>query len=163
MTNSLFIPDGPRLENSSRLSTMTTVARFRDYTSAEALVDRMSDDGFPVQYVRIVGNGISTVEQVTGRLTNGKAALYGLGGGAWIGLFSGLLLSLFSPTAFWVPAILGSTVIGLIFGAGFGFFAHLATQGRRDFTAQSGFAVESYDVQVDESRAAEAQRYMIAG
>ena len=37
------------------------VASFTDYLSAQRLVDRMSDDGFPVEHVRIVGDGIRTV------------------------------------------------------------------------------------------------------
>lgn len=144
------------------LSTMTTLASFRDYRSAEALVDRMSDGGFPVEHTRIVGTGISTVEQITGRLTNGKAAAYGLGGGAWFGLFIGLLFSLFTPLVYWWVAVLGSVAFGALFGAGFGLLAHVMTAGRRDFSSTAGFAVDSYDVQVDESHAASAQQYVIA-
>ncbi|HKS48522.1 MAG TPA: general stress protein [Amycolatopsis sp.] len=53
------------------------LASFDTYLDAQRLVDRMSDDGFPVEHVRIVGDGIRTVEQVTGRMTRGKAAAMG--------------------------------------------------------------------------------------
>jgi hypothetical protein len=51
-----------------------TVARFDDYGSAQQAVDRLSDDGFPVEKLDIVGSGVRLVEQVTGRLTTGRAA-----------------------------------------------------------------------------------------
>jgi len=141
---------------------MTTLASFSQYRSAEALVDRMSDDGFPVAAVRIVGTNLSSVEQVTGRLTKGKATLFGTGGGIWFGLFTGILFSLFTPLLMWWVAMPSTILLGALFGAGFGFFSHLATGGRRDFSAIQGFAVETYEVQVDESRAASAQKYMIS-
>ena len=58
-------------------SGMVTIARFDSYAGAQHLVDRLSDERFPVETVRIVGNGIRSVEDVTGRLTKGRAALYG--------------------------------------------------------------------------------------
>ena len=45
-----------------------TVARFDDYQSAQRAVDRLSDDGFPVEKLDIVGSGLRLVERVTGRL-----------------------------------------------------------------------------------------------
>ena len=38
-----------------------------DYARAQAIVDQLSDAGFPVEHVRIVGTGLRTVEQVLGR------------------------------------------------------------------------------------------------
>lgn len=72
------------------------VQEFSDYAQAQALVDRLSDAGFPVEHVQIVGTGIRTVEQLTRRMTTGRAALYGAGRGAWLGLLIGLLLGLFA-------------------------------------------------------------------
>jgi hypothetical protein len=46
-----------------------TVARFDDYESAQRAVDRLSDDGFPVEKLDVVGSGLRLVERVTGRLT----------------------------------------------------------------------------------------------
>ena len=48
------------------------------YAEAQALVDQLSDAGFPVERVRIVGTGLRSVEQVLGRMTTGKAAVRGL-------------------------------------------------------------------------------------
>lgn len=45
----------------------------------------MSDAGFAVERVAIVGFDVRVVEQVLGRLTKGKAALRGAAVGAWFG------------------------------------------------------------------------------
>ena len=38
-------------------------ARFDDYESAQRAVDRLSDDGFPVEKLDIVGSGLRLVER----------------------------------------------------------------------------------------------------
>ena len=59
-----------------------TIASFDDYADAQRAVDRLSDEGFPVERVSIVGTGLRYVEDVTGRLTTGRAALMGATQGA---------------------------------------------------------------------------------
>ena len=85
---------------------------YNTYEEAQRLVDQLSDAGFPVQHVRIVGHDFHSVEQVTGRLTKGRAALLGAGSGAWFGLLIGLLLSLFAVGPGVLVALLGSVLIG---------------------------------------------------
>jgi hypothetical protein len=127
---------------------MYPVAEYAAYADAQRLVDRMSDEGFPVDRVRIVGSNLTIVEQVTGRLTKGKAALYGAGSGAWFGLFLGLLFGLFTVGG-WLSVVLTAVVIGAVFGALFGFVAHLATGGRRDFSSVKGMQAGSYVVETE--------------
>lgn len=131
---------------------------FPTYAGAEALVDRLSDRGFPVEHVRIVGNGLRSVERVTGRLTSGRAAAAGAASGAWFGLFVGLLLGLFSPDSGWLAVLVGSTLIGAFWGAVFAFLAHRATGGRHDFASVKALEAEQYAVYVDADRADEAIR-----
>lgn len=102
------------------------LASFNDYADAQHLVDRMSDDGFPVEHLSIVGEGVRTVEHVTGRMTKGRAALAGAGSGAWFGVFIGLLFLLFTvgPFLLWLWVMVIPIVIGALFGAVFGFVAH---------------------------------------
>ncbi|WP_285486494.1 general stress protein [Amycolatopsis taiwanensis] len=138
------------------------LASFDSYTGAQHLVDRMSDDGFPVEHIRIVGDGIQTVEQVTGRLTRGKAALMGAGTGAWVGLFIGLLFGVFAVGPGWLAVLLISLAIGAFWGAVFGFFAHWSTRGQRDFSSVMALRARRYDVYVDASHASEAARYQVA-
>jgi hypothetical protein len=139
-----------------------SVASYATYAEAQEAVDRLSDAGFPVENVDIVGSDLRLVEHVTGRLTTGRAALYGAGIGAWYGLFFGLLVGLFTTGPEWVGLVIGGLVIGAIFGASFGFFAHWATQGQRDFSSTSGLVAARYDVIVSDGDV-ERARQLLSG
>ena len=133
-----------------------TIARYDRYEEAQRAVDHLSDTGFPVEEVEIVGSDLHLVEHVTGRLTAARAAMAGAGSGAWFGLFVGLLVGLFTTGPAWLGLVLGGAAIGAAWGALFGFFAHRATNGQRDFSSARGLAAEHYDVTVpdaDEQRA----------
>jgi hypothetical protein len=133
-----------------------TIARYDRYEEAQRAVDHLSDAGFPVENVEIVGSDVHLVEHVTGRLTAGRAAMVGAGSGAWFGLFVGLLVGLFTTGPAWLGLVLGGAAIGALWGAVFGYFAHSATSGERDFSSARGLAAEHYDVTVpvaDEERA----------
>lgn len=136
--------------------TSAVLAEFGDYQLAQGLVDRLSDARFPVERVRIVGLGITSVEQVTGRMTKGKAAWAGAAGGAWVGLLIGFLFGLFTPGMIWVNVLLGSVCIAAVWGAILGFVAHWGTGGRRDFKSVKSFEAERYAVMVDAEHYAEA-------
>ena len=75
----------------------TLLESYRTYEAVEHAIDHLSDEGFPVEYLRIVGQGVTTVERIDGRMTNGRAALNGAGAGVWTGLLFGMLLALFLP------------------------------------------------------------------
>ena len=132
---------------------------YPQYEQAQAVVDHLSDNGFPVETVTIVGADLRLVENVTGRLTRGKAALAGALSTGWLGLLFGLFVGLFAESG---TALLALAIYGLLFGAAFGaalgFAAHAATGGRRDFSSQKGLAASRYEVLVDQSRAEEAER-----
>ena len=68
---------------------------FDKYEDAQRAVDTLSDQGFPVQNVLIVGTELKQLERITGRLTQGRVAVGGLLSGLWLGLFVGLVFSLF--------------------------------------------------------------------
>ncbi|WP_238693633.1 general stress protein [Micrococcus sp. HSID17245] len=121
------------------------------YAEAQALVDQLSDAGFPVERVRIVGTGLRSVEQVLGRMTTGKAAVRGALQGLWFGLLLGLLFSIFAPGFGFLWILLISLGLGALWGAVFGAIGHAATGGRRDFTSLQTMEAESYDVLVEAS------------
>ncbi len=135
------------------------IASFTKYVDAQRLVDRMSDGGFPVEHVRIIGDGVRTVERVTGRMTKGRAALSGAGAGAWFGLLIGLLLSIFTLGPAWIVTMLVALAIGAFWGAVFGFVAHLATGGERDFSSVQSLEAQRYDVCVTAQYAGDAARF----
>jgi hypothetical protein len=85
------------------------------------------------------------VERVAGRLTWRRVLGAGAASGAWLGLFVGLLLSLFTAGAGLLPIL-----IGLVSGVGFGLasaaFRYAGTKGQRDFVSHSQLVARRYDV-----------------
>lgn len=148
-----MVPVRPDISNARQDHLLAT---FPTYVGAEKLVDTLSDKGFPVEHVKIVGNGLRSVENVTGRLTPGRAALAGAASGAWFGLFIGFVLGLFSKDNSWIGLLISSTFMGAVWFAGFGFFAQRATRGHRDFASTRSFEAASYDVFVDPTFADQA-------
>ncbi len=138
-----------------------SLGSFPQYEHAQAAVDHLSDTGFPVEKVAIVGADLRLVEQVTGRLTRGRAAAAGAASTAWLGFLFGFFVGLFADSS---TAVFGLALYGLVFGAlagaVLGFAAHAATGGRRDFSSMTGIAATRYEVLVDPAAAGEAERLL---
>ena len=135
------------------------VATNTDYAAAQRAVDYLSDQGFPVEHTAIVGTDLRLVENVLGRVTTARAGLAGAAGGAWFGLFIGLLFGLFT-TYNWFAVVATGLVVGAIWGAVFGAIAHAATRGQRDFRSSSTLQAREYDVTVDPSHADQARQLL---
>ena len=135
------------------------VASFDNYLGAQSLVDRMSDGGFPVQHVSIVGDGLRTIEVITGRMTVWKAAGAGALSGAWFGALIGLVFTLFTTGPYGVWVLLWATLMGAVWGAVFGYAAHWSTRGQRDFSSVQSLEAQRYDVYVTAEYAQDASRY----
>lgn len=148
------------IEGSPTSSPRRTIATYAEYGDAERAVDWLSDQGFAVEHVTIVGSGLRYVEQVAGRVTTGRAALAGAGQGAFIGLLFALLFGIFFSGPGFLGLLLYALVAGAIFGALFGALAHAARGGGRDFASVAGTQADSYEVQVDEAHADEARRLL---
>ena len=148
------------------------VAVYDSYAEAQHAVDHLSDHGFPVEEAAIVGHGLRYVEQVTGRLSTGRAALVGALQGAlfrgsmevtlaaFLGLLMGLIFT-YDPNPAVPLLVLYGLATGALIGALLGAVLHLATGGTRDFTSVPGFRAERYEIVVDEDvadRAAELLR-----
>jgi hypothetical protein len=138
---------------------------YAGYAEAERAVDHLADNGFPVERTAISGRGLSSYEQVTGRLTTGKAALQGAVSGAVIGALLGWLFGVFS----WVdPLISGlllalyGLLVGAVLGAVLGAIGHAMLGGRRDFSSVPGVRAEVYEVLVDSAVAARAAQLLDA-
>jgi hypothetical protein len=137
-----------------------TVATYATYAEAQQGVDALSDAGFPVEGVELVGYDMRFVERVTGRLTTARAAAMGAASGAWFGLFIGLLVGLFTTGPEWLGLVLGGLLIGAFWGAAFGFFAHWATRGQRDFSSVSNLVAGRYELTVPNDQAQRARELL---
>lgn len=136
------------------------VASFTDYVDAQRAVDHLSDSAFPVENLSIIGEGLTMVERVMGRLTTGRVALAGLMSGAWFGLFVGLLLAMLAE-ADPVSSVVAGVAIGGAFGLLFSLISYAASRGRRDFTSQSQIIATRYVVLCSAAKAPEARRLLV--
>jgi hypothetical protein len=145
-------------------SARRSVGTYDSYGDAQRAVDRLSDNGFPVERVAIVGRGLRFEEQVLGRETVSSAALRGAGQGAIVGVLFGLFLWAISANdvaAGWL--ILYGLIWGAILGAILSAIFQAASGGQRDFRSASRMTADHYDVMDDEAVADEAVRILDGG
>jgi hypothetical protein len=154
---------GPRSPAPPDRRTRRTIATTPDYAEAERIVDQLSDRGFPVERVAIVGHDLQVVEQVVGRMTWGRAALNGALSGAFPGVLFGWIFGLFS----WVDPLIAAAqlglyglVIGAVLGAVVGLVLYGLQRGRRDFASVPTMRPTRYEVVVDPEVADEALRLL---
>lgn len=137
------------------------LASYDDYLAAQKAVDTLSDNGFPVQNVAIVGVDVRIVESVLGRMSWGKAATSGLFSGAWFGGLIGLFIALFGSPNGEVLPLFG---LGLLYGAAagivFGMVSYAFTGGKRDFVSRQQLQAARYDVLCEQQVMGEARKIL---
>jgi hypothetical protein len=138
---------------------MSSVGSYPTYAAAQQAVDYLSDHGFPVQHATIVGTDLRLVEDVRGRLTIGRAAVAGAGGGAWLGLLVGAALALLTTGAWWI-FIAAAVTAGAAWGATMAAAAHAATRGQRDFSSRRHLAADRYELVIATEHAEHATRLL---
>lgn len=143
------------------LPTGFAVAAYPTYAQASAAVEYLVQHDFPVQNVTIVGSDLQLVERVTGKLTLGKVVAGTAASGAWMGLFFGLIMTLFAETKTQLPVILFAVAAGAVFGSVLGLVGYRITKGRKDFTSASQVVARRYNL-LCEPRMAEQARNLLA-
>lgn len=143
LNQSTVFSSPPRLDDA--YTAWNQVGSYRDYAEAQRAVDRLSDDGFPVEHLDIIGSDLRLVERVTGRLTKARAAAAGAASGVWFGLLMGMLLGIFTNGA-WLGLLAVGALVGAAWGALFGFLGHAATRGTRDFASARTLVAIRYDL-----------------
>jgi hypothetical protein len=140
-----------------------TIASYTGYAEAESAVEWLVEHGFPVQRGAIVGTGLRSVEQLSGRMSARRAALLGIGPGILIGALVALVAGIFPWDSGSGGNLLSAVGIGALLGAVSGALLHMALSGgRRDFASTTRIEAERYDLQVDEDSADEAKRLLEA-
>lgn len=126
------------------------VARYDSYELARRAVDLLGKSDFPVAQVSIVGEGLKSVERVTGMMSYGKAAANGAMSGGWLGIFLGLILLIMNPQV--NLGVAGAAVlIGAAFGMLFAVVNYSVRKRSKDFTSVMQVVATDYLVVVDPS------------
>ena len=137
-----------------------SLGRYEKYEEAQKAVDYLSDHEFPVQNVLIVGTDLKQLERVTGRLTRGRVAMGGVLSGMWLGLFVGLVFSLFDPQSTGSGSIILTVAFGALFGLMWALIGYQVTGGQRDFTSVTQVVATQYEVLVEHRHAQRARELL---
>jgi purine-cytosine permease-like protein len=137
-----------------------SLAVYDKYEDAQKAVDFLSDHEFPVQNCMIVGTELKQVERITGRLTHGRVAALGALSGMWLGLFVGVIFSMFGKDSQVLGMILSTALLGAAFGAAWALAGFIATRGQRDFSSVSAVVATRYEVLVEHKHLAAAQELL---
>ena len=135
-----------------------TIASYAGYAEAESAVEWLVQHGFPVQRGAIVGTGLRSVEQLSGRMSVRRAALLGI----WPGILVSALVALLTWDSGSTEVLLAAVGVGALLGAVSGALLHEALSGGRDFASTTRIEAGLYDLQVDEDSADEAKRLLDA-
>jgi len=136
-----------------------SLAVYDDYAAAQKAVDFLADNKFPVEQCMIVGTDLKRIERITGRLTTGKVGMGGLLTGMWLGLFVGLIFTLFTEEDVFVT-IISTMLFGALFGVIWALVGYAMTRGQRDFSSVTQVVATRYEVLVEHKVAAQARELL---
>jgi hypothetical protein len=96
----------------------STVALFNTHASAESAIRCLSEAGFPIERLSIIGRGYQTEEQVVGLFNLGdRVKLWGKNGALWGGLWGLLSAGFFMTFPVFGSVVVLSHLAAMVFGA----------------------------------------------
>ena len=129
-----------------QMPTGTEVASYETYAQARAGVDFLSDAGFDVSAITIVGSDLHLVERVKGRLTIARASLSGASSGGLWGALGGMLMSAGQSaggTGTWVA---GGIIVGALIGMALSALSFIVRGRSRDLVSSQQVVAQRYAV-----------------
>ncbi len=137
------------------------VGQYQQYEEAQAAVDFLSDNEFPVENLMIVGANLKSVERITGRRTWGTVLAQGAISGIGTGIFVGLMLMLFTGgQGAFLPILLVGLVLGVLIGTLTTAIGYALSQGKRDFNSMRQTVATSYEVLSEHKVAVQARELL---
>lgn len=124
-----------------------TVASVRDYEAAQKTVSKLIAGEVPARDIAIVGQGVRTIERITGRLGYAAAARSGAVNGVLIGLLLSAVLVIGNPDAP-IQLFVGFVFIGVALGMILSLITYAIVRRRRDFASVTQLAADHYEVTV---------------
>lgn len=140
------VPGQPALSSLFELKFPQSVRVYDKYAEAQAAVDHLSDQKFPVENLAIVGTDLKSVERVTGRRTWGSVITRGVTSGLSMAIFFALLAIIFFPPANALVLILVALVVGIGLSVAMNAIAYAMSGGRRDFESMQMTVATKYEI-----------------
>ena len=136
-----------------------TVASVPEYEAAQKTVSKLIAAEVPARDIAIVGQGVRTIERVTGRLGYAAAARSGAVNGVLIGLLLSAILVIGNPDAP-IQLFVGFVFIGVALGMILSLVTYAIVRRRRDFASVTQLAADHYEVTVLPSSLAKAREVL---
>ena len=133
------------------------IASTRDYEAAQKTVSKLIAGDVPARDIAIVGEGVRTVERVTGRLGYAAAARSGAMNGVLIGLVLSAIMLFGNPDAA-LSLFLGFLFVGVAMGMIMSLITYAIVRRRRDFASVSQMLADHYEVRVQAASLAKARQ-----
>ncbi|MEQ6898904.1 general stress protein [Microbacterium sp. KR10-403] len=124
-----------------------TVASFPTYEGAQKAVSTLVESDVPARDIAIVGNGLRSVERVTGKLGYATAARQGAINGLLLGLFFSAIFVL-GNSAVNLSVFIGVLFVGVALGMLLSIGGYAIVRRRRDFASVTQVIADHYEVTV---------------
>ena len=124
-----------------------TVASFPTYEGAQKAVSSLVESDVPARDIAIVGNGLRSVERVTGKLGYATAARQGAINGLLLGLFFSAIFVL-GNSAVNLSVFIGVLFVGVALGMLLSIGGYAIVRRRRDFASVTQVIADHYEVTV---------------
>lgn len=138
------------------------VTSVREYEAAQKAVSALIAGEIPARDIAIVGQGVRTIERVTGKLGYATAARSGAVNGVLIGLLLSAILVIGNPDAP-IQLFVGFVFIGVAIGMIMSLVTFAIVRRRRDFASITQMAADHYEVTVLPSSLAKAREVLGTG
>ncbi|MFE1644704.1 general stress protein [Microbacterium sp. P01] len=126
------------------------VASFAQYEAAQKAVSTLISGEVPARDIAIVGQGLRSIERVTGKLGYATAARSGAINGLLLGLVFSAIFVLGSPSVP-IQAFVGVLFVGIAIGMLLSIVTYSIVRRRRDFASVMQVVADRYEVTVSDS------------
>ncbi|MBA8817319.1 xanthosine utilization system XapX-like protein [Microbacterium halimionae] len=139
-----------------------TIASYPSYEAAQKAVSSLIAGEVPAKHIAIVGNGLRSIERVTGRLGYAAAARSGALNGLLLGLLFSFIFVLGDPAAP-IQTFAGVLLVGIAVGMLLSIITYSFLRRRRDFASVMQIVADSYDVTVSPTSVQRARQVLNGG
>lgn len=130
-----------------RVEVGETVASFPTYEAAQKAVSSLIAGDVPAKEIAIVGQGLRSIEKVTGRLGYATAARQGAINGVLLGLLFSAFIVIGTPSVP-IQAFVGVIFVGIAIGMLLSIITYSLIRRRRDFASVMQVVADHYEVTV---------------